>query len=414
MHSLQVREGETILVQDRPIAGKKTLSTHHAQALLVHEHLFPAEAVHWGFNRLSFNRCGFFYFEGCAVEVLPQLAGDKISQQISRDVTIKMLRAAGYYPSQSPVYRPAGLHSLSFFDRYIFQFCEDLQYQIRKGMIRSYVSHHGELKLLKGRLLLDKQLQSGHSSGMSVCEFDELSVDNAYNQLLKQMLTLFLHLAVAGRIRRKVTELLRVFSAVSNQPLESIPWQNLNFDRHSSRYETLFAHCRRLLSHSRVDARSGSLKSLCFAFHMHSLFKETMTSRLRNSRLGNLLEFKFKGPKKFLAQDSMGSREHVPLQPDVFVSNKQGSLLSLINLQWDRVRSGKRWTHIPEQDVAPLLAYAVGYGVKRVFLIYPSGSQTGADSFNICVKGAEVDVVVMYVDVAADELECQYFEELLY
>lgn len=61
-----------------------------------------------------------------------------------------------------------------------------ISYQLKQGLHRDYVQYNDTLSALKGKLDINSTIRNfiNHNNKLG-CEFDELSVDNKFNQILK-------------------------------------------------------------------------------------------------------------------------------------------------------------------------------------------------------------------------------------
>ena len=145
---------------------------------------------------------------------------------------------------------------------------------------------------------------------------------------------------------------------------------------------------------------------------METLFKEYIFKQLQRYQWDKAIRFKSKGPKKYLARDIQGSRDYVLLQPELYVLGKDGSLLSLVNIKWESMPSGKRQVSLPEQDVSQLVSCALRFGLEKVYLVYPARAGFGADNFSVKVEKIAIEVVVLYVDIVTEVVDWSCFAEL--
>lgn len=398
MTYLQVFENQTVFIAEQQLRGKPVLPEKYALQLQRLENRLPADTLRWSLNRIVFLRCGVIQVGDCSIEILPRIGCNVIP---ARDVLIRMLKVAGHFLSASPAYHPRRLNELCLLDRHIFQFCEDLAYQIRRGMIRVYVNHHHTLPVVRGRLLLNQQLQLNNAiEENAACEYDELSVDNSYNQVLKNVLKLLSRLATAGTISRKVNELLNYFGAISDHAHDRRDISKLHFDRASSRYEPIFKHCQQLLQNLEMDLASGDIKSFYLLFDMESLFKRYFSVQVQKYQWGKGVQFKTGGPRKHLARDAQGERKYVLLQPDLSILNSKKELLALVHIKWNSIQDRNRKAVVSPQDLSQLVSYAACYNVQKVFLVYPEQARMDEHSMVVKVNGVDVEVVVLYVDIS--------------
>lgn len=79
-----------------------------------------------------------------------------------------------------------------------------------------------------------------HRFGPLRCSFDELSLDNPHNQVLKAVLHRLLPQCIGGRARAAVSRLLHYLSDVSSVPCSTSDIERLSFNRLTRSWGPLF------------------------------------------------------------------------------------------------------------------------------------------------------------------------------
>ena len=129
--------------------------------------------------------------------------------------------------------------------------------QLKRGLYKEYILKDEELKVLRGKLDLTNTIKlRTHNNKIAIaCEHDDLSINNAFNQIIKTTLqNLIKDKSVKRETRLKLRNLLRYFDGVDEIKLSSIKWAQLHFQRNNKSYEMLlnicyFAYTEQLLSH---------------------------------------------------------------------------------------------------------------------------------------------------------------------
>ena len=71
----------------------------------------------------------------------------------------------------------------------------------------------------------------------------------------------------------------------------------------------------------------------------------------------------------------------------------------MIQVKWNSLQDRSRKTLISRQDLSQMVSYATCYNVHKVFLVYPRQAQAGLSSTVVKINGADLEVVVVYVNV---------------
>lgn len=151
-----------------------------------------------------------------------------------------------------------------------------ISYQLKQGLHKEYVVHHDSLTTLRGKLDLNRTISNLATQKKKLeCEFDELSEDNLFNQILKT--TVFALLKECQvRTTRKIAlrRLMMFFENVSVIDLKTVRWNTLRFDRNCKTYQMLIYLCYFISQDLLMTTESGDYKMRTFSDkHMNMLFQ---------------------------------------------------------------------------------------------------------------------------------------------
>jgi len=140
--------------------------------------------------------------------------------------------------------------------------------QVKQGLYREYRPRTEDLPGLRGKLSLTGTLANRfRQKPLLCCEFDELTEDNPYNQILKTTMEyLARHPLVAKSRQEKLQKLLPHFKRVATLPHLALPWSRLVFQRNNRTYQFLLELCRfvwdeLLLTETAETAKTGPLQN---------------------------------------------------------------------------------------------------------------------------------------------------------
>lgn len=149
--------------------------------------------------------------------------------------------------------------------------------QIKQGLYKEYKIIQNNLPMMKGKLNIEgtikNKIQKNHNL---VCEYDDLSENNIYNQIIK--LTIVLLLKQSG-LTKKFRDLLKknllYFGQVDNIDYKSINWTILQFQRNNANYKMLLNICWFVIEGLLLTTEKGKFKMSSFLDDqkMHSLFE---------------------------------------------------------------------------------------------------------------------------------------------
>lgn len=140
--------------------------------------------------------------------------------------------------------------------------------QLKQGLYREYICKPTELHTLRGKLNLPETFRhrARNDRQTLVCEPDELSEDNIFNQIVK---TTMLNLAHDPRVqpqrRDQLRGTLRFFKSIRAIHLSSISWNTFQFQRHNQTYEMLINICHFVFTETLLSRESGNRKTRHFS-----------------------------------------------------------------------------------------------------------------------------------------------------
>jgi 5-methylcytosine-specific restriction enzyme subunit McrC len=369
--TIVVREYQRVpVVAVRAVGDRSVLSEAEADAVLaacVHMKTAPVIA---GYRHLQFaNWCGVIQAGGVTVEVLPKIAdGD----DFDRNVLLRMLAVAYEFPVSRVGDASLGKQSHSLLHWLIRWFCDELFRQFHAGPLRAYVVQHAMLPAIRGRWRpdLDATRSAGRQDQLN-CEFDELTIDNAWNRALKAALRVTRRLA-GGReqLLRDIEMLLAWLSDVEDVPVTVAELRRLPKNRLVARYDTALRMAEWFLANESSNLQAGANKGFALLFEMNMLF-QAFLGRLLLGVLPEGCTLRKEGPRYNLAHNAEGLGRF-QMKPD-FCVLRGAKVVAIVDAKWKRLdpegEYGK-WG-VNQADVYQLHTYAVAYGCQRVALWYP-------------------------------------------
>ena len=402
MPVIEVLEHERLPIRDERSRGSKALTTRQAALLQKVVQGLPAGAVEWGHQSVKFSHyCGVIQLEGDSIEILPKIYGKEDNPGSCRDILIKLLYAARRLKPSRGGQASIDLQRHHLLDVFIRSFCDELNQQLRQGMIRRYVTRVDNLTVLRGKLLIGQHLRMNASSQERVyCEYDELVEDNLYNQVIKFVLALLLKVARSGNTKRTLTGLLYRFEAVNDCPVSVDDLGRLLFDRGNARFKAIFEYCEWFIRGLSPDVVSGDRRCLSLLFDMNKLFEEFVARRLRPVAWGQGLRLREQGPQRRLLRQLDDGPELFVLKPDIALERPHEGVEAILDTKWKLLDDVDRKLGISQGDLYQMTSYAVRYGCNHVGLVYPATSGFG-EPVAYEVQNSSIVIRVYFVDLEA-------------
>lgn len=321
------------------------------------------------------SHCGLIQAGPWTLEILPKIYDD---QQPARDrgALVRMLATC----VDVPLWLDSAAHSGLADDLLtivIRAYLEEAGRQLRQGWIKAYVDQEDRLTRPRGRLNLSEQVRRGRAAAHQLyCAFDELTVDNGFNRVVRAALVLAgPRLPVGSRLRAKADQLDLALADVGViTPGEALRTR-LPGHRLTSRYDRLLLMASWLLRLLGPDVHGGPEEGFGLTFDMNRLFQETVSialgAAIRRHPLRQRLRLTWERPVHPLVTDASGIGRFM-MMPDIclWLDDK---LIAILDAKWKRL-SPAQDEHkggIAQADLYQLLAYGYAYGCNRLILIYP-------------------------------------------
>ena len=152
-----------------------------------------------------------------------------------------------------------------------------ISYQLKQGLYREYVAMNESMQTIKGKIDINGTISNRVRNNRQIaCDYDELSENNVYNQILLTTATILIkHSDVKKDKKAKLKQLMLFFQNVQPIDLHTIRWSSLRFDRNNRNYRMLTYLCYFIVSEWLMTTEEGKMKMREFSDdHMCRLFEK--------------------------------------------------------------------------------------------------------------------------------------------
>lgn len=138
--------------------------------------------------------------------------------------------------------------------------------QLKQGLYREYISECDNLSVMRGRLdiygTINNKLQRKQ---LLSCEYDELSVNNTFNQILKTTAGILLRQpSVSVEQRTALKKVILFFGGVDIIEPSCIKWNMLRYQKNNQSYKMLLNICYFVLESLLLSTDKGEYKMATF------------------------------------------------------------------------------------------------------------------------------------------------------
>ncbi|MBR7087245.1 MAG: 5-methylcytosine-specific restriction endonuclease system specificity protein McrC [Prevotella sp.] len=137
-----------------------------------------------------------------------------------------------------------------------------ISYQLKQGLHREYVAKNESMHTIKGKIDINGTIANRvRNIRQVVCDYDELSENNVYNQILLTTSTILIrHSDVKKETKAKLKQVMLFFQNVESIDLHTIRWNSLRFDRNNRNYRMLIYLCYFIVSEWLMTTEEGDFK----------------------------------------------------------------------------------------------------------------------------------------------------------
>ena len=131
--------------------------------------------------------------------------------------------------------------------------------QLKQGLYREYVNKRENLTVMRGKIDMCGTIWSKIArKQVLACEYDELSEDNIFNQIIKTTAMLLVrHAGVDRGHKNDLRREMLYFSHVGTLDPAAIPWSSLRFQRNNQTYRMLLSLCQFMLQGMLLTTDAG-------------------------------------------------------------------------------------------------------------------------------------------------------------
>ena len=138
--------------------------------------------------------------------------------------------------------------------------------QLKQGLYREYINRQEELLVMRGKINMPRTIKNrlAHERVLT-CDFDELSENNLFNQIIKTMVMLLLRNAkVKAEYKDDLKKKMLFFSNVDTLEPMSIRWSSIRFQRNNQTYRMLISICQLIIEGMLITTDAGDYRLASF------------------------------------------------------------------------------------------------------------------------------------------------------
>ncbi|MBR5037854.1 MAG: 5-methylcytosine-specific restriction endonuclease system specificity protein McrC [Prevotella sp.] len=203
-----------------------------------------------------------------------------------------------------------------------------ISYQLKQGLYREYVAKNESMQTIRGKIDINGTIANRTRNIQHiVCDYDELSENNVYNQILVTTATLLMkHSDVKKEKKSKLKQLMLFFQNVQPIDVRTIRWKALRFDRNNRNYRMLLYLCFFIIREWLMTTENGEFKMREFSDdHMCRLFEKFILAYYKKHHP----ELKpYPAPVKWNIDEELSTISILPnMQTDILLKGKERTII---------------------------------------------------------------------------------------
>ena len=138
--------------------------------------------------------------------------------------------------------------------------------QLKQGLYREYIDRQEELSVLRGKINMSGMIKNQlvHKRVLA-CDFDDLSENNLFNQIIKTTVSLLLRNdTVKSKYKDDLKKKMLFFSNIEFLEPTSIRWSSIRFQRNNQTYRMLISICQLILEGMLMTTDTGEYRLASF------------------------------------------------------------------------------------------------------------------------------------------------------
>ncbi len=339
---------------------------------------------------------GVLVTPGSTLEILPKIDGN---DGAVRAALVRMLAVTLRLRVASGEITALETQRHDLLELLIRLFAVRLVAAVRRGLPRHYRQRGEDLKLMRGRLNVTRQLtRLAIRSDLLACRFDELSVDTPLNRVLKAAVAVLAGITRSAATARLLAELAARLEFVGDTP--DPLREPVLLDRTNTAYHELHRLARLFLARDWQSTAGGAAPGFALVFAMNELFEEYIGRSVRRAV----------APWRVHLQHARHCAIETPdgplfrLKPDIVIETPDGPIV--LDTKWKRLDPREKTLNVESPDIYQMQAYAHAYDAARLVLVYP-WHQEFVDRQRIArrwrISGTERILDVATVDIGRPE-----------
>lgn len=137
---------------------------------------------------------------------------------------------------------------------------------LKQGLYKEYINHQEELSVMRGKINLHRTIKNQVTQKrLLTCDFDELSENTLFNQIIKTTVLLLLNnKEVKTEYKDNLRKKMLFFTNIDMIDPKNIKWSLIRFHRNNQNYRMIISICQLIIEGMLITTEDGVYKLASF------------------------------------------------------------------------------------------------------------------------------------------------------
>ncbi|AMR05744.1 McrC family protein [Bacillus thuringiensis] len=316
------------------------------------------------------NYVGILNIENLTIEILPKISLSE-DKNTDKKILLRMLSKCMDLELNLDKEINSRLQSYNLLELVTEKYIDSLLKELNKGLYFEYVNKEENLNVIRGKLLLNKQVKYNYANKVRAYNaYSEYSSDNILNQIFKLACIRILNKVYNNKIINRTKKAIFDLSNVSVVTMSRETLEMTKLNRHNERFSSCFELARFILLNVANESSIGSSSGFTMLFEMNTLYEKYIGYLIKEIWKGKGRKVLLQDKSKYLLLNTKTKQKNFNLKPDI-VLGENNSYQIIIDTKWKAVEYRSK-SSLKVEDIYQMYAYVSSYKeAKKAVLLYP-------------------------------------------
>lgn len=311
-------------------------------------------------NGVKFNHhVGVIQIGQLTIEILPKAdKTDNPDKNKWQTVLIQMLKTCRLLKVESLSNARLRMHRNYILDLYFELFLQEVEKLLHQGLVKQYKMTSSNRRVFKGQLQFQQHLTQNliHKTRFYTRHLT-YNFDHLFHQIIRQALRILSRIVTHPLLLGKITQLLTFFPSVTHKKITKNDFQQLTYNRKTSRYQTAIDIARLIILNHSPDIRSGGNDLIAILFDMNILFELYVFKQLKRLEQHHPIQINGQPHRKFWNKRT--------IRPDIVLHHEGENYI--LDTKWKVLKSPSP----SDDDLKQMYVYGHYFNAQKSILLYP-------------------------------------------